>query len=33
VRGVRLAMLVFAVLLFGTLSALTFNAQLAKLFG
>ncbi len=33
VRGVRLAMLVFAVLLFGTLSALTFNDQLAKLFG
>ncbi len=33
VRGVRLAMLVWAVLLFGTLSVLTFRDQLAKLFG
>jgi hypothetical protein len=33
VRGVRLAMLVFAILLFGTLSALTFRDQLGKLFG
>jgi hypothetical protein len=33
VRGVRLAMLVWAVLLFGTLSALTFRDQIAKLLG
>jgi hypothetical protein len=33
VRGVRLAMLVWAVLLFGTLSVLTFRDQIAKLLG
>jgi hypothetical protein len=33
VRGVRLGALVWAVLLFGTLSFLTFRDQLAKLFG
>ncbi len=33
VRGLRLIMLVWAILLFGTLSVLTFQAQLAKLFG
>jgi hypothetical protein len=33
VRGLRLAMLAWAVLLFGTLSALTFRDQLAKLLG
>jgi hypothetical protein len=33
VRGVRLAALVWAILLFGVLSALTFQAQLANLFG
>jgi hypothetical protein len=33
IRGVRLAMLVWAILLFGTLSALTFQAQLKNLFG
>jgi hypothetical protein len=31
VRGVRLAMLVWAILLFGTLSILTFQAQIARL--
>ena len=33
VRGVRLAMLVWAILLFGTLSFLTFQAQIANLLG
>ena len=33
VKGIRLVMLVWAVLLFGILSALTFQAQLARLFG
>ncbi len=33
VRGVRLVMLVWAFLLFGTLSVLTFRDQIAKLFG
>jgi hypothetical protein len=33
VRGVRLAALVWAILLFGTLSVLTFRAQLQTLFG
>jgi hypothetical protein len=33
IRGVRLGMLVWSILLFGTLSALTFRAQLANLFG
>lgn len=33
VRGVRLGMLVWAILLFGTLSVLTFQAQLATLLG
>jgi hypothetical protein len=33
VRGLRLAMLAWAVLLFGTLSALTFRDQIAKLLG
>jgi hypothetical protein len=33
IRGVRLAMLVWAVLLFGTLSVLTFRDQIAKLLG
>ncbi|SNS95595.1 Mn2+ and Fe2+ transporters of the NRAMP family [Geodermatophilus pulveris] len=33
VRGVRLGALVWAILLFGTLSALTFRAQLQNLFG
>jgi hypothetical protein len=33
VRGARLAMLVWAVLLFGTLSVLTFRDQIAKLLG
>jgi len=33
VRGLRLGMLVWAILLFGTLSILTFQAQLANLFG
>ena len=33
VRGLRLGMLVWSILLFGTLSALTFRDQLAKLFG
>jgi hypothetical protein len=33
VRGVRLAMLIWAILLFGTLSVLTFRAQLQNLFG
>ncbi|HEX8509876.1 MAG TPA: Nramp family divalent metal transporter [Propionibacteriaceae bacterium] len=32
VRGVRLAMLIWAIVLFGTLSALTFRDQIAKLF-
>jgi hypothetical protein len=33
IRGVRLALLIWAILLFGTLSVLTFQAQLARLFG
>jgi hypothetical protein len=33
VRGVRLIMLIWAIALFGTLSALTFREQLGKLFG
>jgi hypothetical protein len=33
IRGVRLAMLVWSVLLFGTLSVLTFRDQIAKLLG
>ena len=33
VRGVRLAMLIWAILLFGTLSILTFQAQFERLFG
>jgi hypothetical protein len=33
IRGVRLVMLIWAILLFGTLSVLTFRDQLAKLFG
>jgi hypothetical protein len=33
VRGVRLAALVWAIVLFGTLSALTFRDQLGMLFG
>ncbi len=33
IRGVRLGMLIWAIALFGTLSALTFQAQIAKLFG
>ena len=33
IRGVRLAMLIWAILLFGTLSVLTFQAQLQRLFG
>jgi hypothetical protein len=33
IRGVRLGMLVWAILLFGTLSVLTFRAQLENLFG
>jgi hypothetical protein len=33
VGGVRLAMLVWAILLFGTLSVLTFRDQLGRLFG
>jgi hypothetical protein len=33
VRGVRLVMLIWAIVLFGTLSALTFRDQLGKLFG
>ena len=33
VRGVRLVMLIWAILLFGTLSVLTFQSQIARLFG
>ena len=33
IRGVRLVMLIWAILLFGTLSVLTFQAQIARLFG
>jgi hypothetical protein len=33
IRGLRLVMMVWSILLFGTLSALTFRDQLAKLFG
>jgi hypothetical protein len=33
VGGVRLAMLIWAILLFGTLSVLTFRDQLGRLFG
>lgn len=33
IRGVRLAALIWAILLFGTLSVLTFQAQLERLFG
>ena len=33
IRGVRLGMLVWAILLFGTLSVLTFQAQIARLLG
>jgi hypothetical protein len=33
IRGVRLAMLIWAILLFGTLSVLTFRAQIERLFG
>ena len=33
IRGVRLGALVWSILLFGTLSALTFRAQLGTLFG
>ena len=33
IRGVRLGMLVWAILLFGTLSILTFRAQIIRLFG
>jgi hypothetical protein len=33
VRGLRLGMLIWAIALFGTLSALTFTDQLGKLFG
>ena len=33
VRGVRLAMLIWAILLFGTLSVLTFQAQIERLLG
>ena len=33
IRGLRLVMMVWSVLLFGILSALTFRDQLAKLFG
>ena len=33
IRGIRLGMLVWAIALFGTLSVLTFRAQLANLFG
>jgi hypothetical protein len=33
IRGVRLGTLIWAILLFGTLSALTFEAQIRRLFG
>ncbi len=33
IRGFRLAMLIWAILLFGTLSALTFQAQISNLLG
>ena len=33
IRGVRLGALIWAIALFGTLSALTFQDQLSKLFG
>ena len=33
IRGVRLGALVWSILLFGTLSVLTFRDQIAKLFG
>ena len=33
IRGVRLVMLIWAILLFGTLSVLTFQAQFERLFG
>ena len=33
IRGVRLAMLIWAILLFGTLSVLTFQAQIERLLG
>lgn len=33
VRGLRLGMLVWAILLFGPLTVLTFRAQLLRLFG
>ena len=33
IRGVRLGMLIWAILLFGTLSVLTFRAQILRLLG
>ena len=33
IRGVRLGMLIWAILLFGTLSVLTFRAQILSLLG
>jgi hypothetical protein len=33
IRGVRVVMLIWAIVLFGTLSALTFQAQISRLFG
>jgi hypothetical protein len=33
IRGVRLGVLVWSILLFGTLSVLTFRDQIGKLFG
>ena len=33
IRGVRLGMLIWAILLFGTLSVLTFQAQIERLLG
>jgi hypothetical protein len=33
IRGVRVAVLIWSILLFGTLSVLTFRAQLERLFG
>jgi vacuolar-type H+-ATPase subunit I/STV1 len=33
IRGVRLGVLVWSILLFGTLSVLTFRDQISKLFG
>jgi hypothetical protein len=33
IHGVRVAVLIWSILLFGTLSVLTFRAQLERLFG